>query len=467
MLETLIPLSIFSVVLVVLLILGRLKRVRLEAEAERNVQDRRAVVNFLNRFAHSISTVDNIDNAVISLARYTSDAIHARSLCICLTDSDFKVLSARATIGPFPLISDFDTNDDYSDEEIKTKTFSVGKGFLGKIAKNKKPILITNADSALLANCNKGAKIHSMMAVPVVMERELKGLICAVNFEAGLTFNKADLDLLVSVSGHATLARNMIETYDHMGEQQRIHQELEFARTMQSSLMPRSNPDDIQNYEVFAHNKPAMEVSGDFYDFIRIDDNRMLLVVGDASGKGVPACMIMTMTRSILRSLCSRFTSLEEILLELNENIFKDTEPSRFMTLAFALLDEDKGTLECARAGHTELLLKNQDNVVIPVMPEGPAIGLLPNELGITFETFSLQFTNGYSLLFFTDGITEALSDADEEYGLPRLLDMWENTDLGGAEIVQAILDDVEEFSGDQPQFDDQTLMVITSKKVN
>ena len=449
-----------------MLILNRIKRSQLEEESERNIRDRRAVVNFLNRFAHSVSTVDNIDNAIISLARYISDAIHARSLCLCLTDSEMKTLGVKATIGPFPRFTDFDTTAEFSEEEIKTRTFSVGQGFLGKIAKERKPILITSSKSPLLDNCNPEAKISSAMIVPVVVERELKGLICAVKFDENQIFSKSDLDLLVSISGHTTLARNMIETYDHMGEQQRLHQELEFARTMQSSLMPKSTPEGLSDFEVFAHNKPAMEVSGDFYDFIQIDENRHLLVVGDASGKGVPACMIMTMTRSILRSLCSRFTSLEEILLELNDNIFKDTEPSRFMTLAFALLDERNGTLECARAGHTELLLRNDTNrTVLPVMPEGPAIGLLPNDLGITFETFSLEFQKGYSLLFFTDGITEALNDVDEEYGLGRLLKIWQDVDLELDEVVQTILDDVEEFSGDMPQLDDQTLMVITSKK--
>lgn len=466
MLETIIPFSILIILLMILLIFSKFKNRKLEIEVERNIQDRRAVVNFLNRFVHSVSTVDNIDNAIISLARYISDAVHARSLCLCLTDSEMVTLNVKATIGPFPSIADFDKTVEYTEDELKYRRFPVGKGFLGKIAEAKKPVLITSKNSAWLANANESAKICSVMAVPVVLEREIKGLICAVNFDEGLTFTNADLDLLVSVSGHTTLARNMIETYDHMGEQQRIHQELEFARTMQSSLMPTSTLDGVTDFEIFAHNKPAMEVSGDFYDFIRIDENRHLMVVGDASGKGVPACMIMTMTRSILRSLCSRFTSLEEILLELNDNIFKDTEPSRFMTMAFALLDEKTGTLECARAGHTELLIRNnKQNTVLPVMPEGPAIGLLPNDLGITFETFSLQFEEGYSLLFFTDGITEALNEVEEEYGLKRLLDIWGDCDLCGIDVVNAILNDVEDFSGDMPQLDDQTLMVISSRK--
>ena len=465
MLGAIIPLSILVVLLLIFLVVNRSKVKVLEQEAVRNAHDRRAVVNFLNRFAHSVSTSDNIDNAIISLARYISDAIHARSLCIQFTDSDSDLLVTKAIIGPFPSFEEFDTTMELTAEEVKSKSFKVGRGFVGKICKAEKNVLISTKDDPLLQNLKEGLEINSAMIVPIIVDREIKGVICAVNTVDNRNFVQSDLDLLSSVSGHATLARNMIETYNRMGEQQRIHQELEFARTMQASLMPTRTPDDIDGYEVYAHNKPAKEVSGDFYDFIRIDEDRTLLVVGDASGKGVPACMIMTMTRSILRSICSRYVSLEETLIELNDNIFKDTESSKFMTMAVALLDEKNGTVECARAGHTALLLKNRQNVVFSVNPDGPAIGLLPNEMEITFETLSLQFNKGYSLLLFSDGITEALNEMDEEYGNERLLKLWTDLDVDGEEAAQAILDDVEEFTGDMPQFDDQTLMVISSNK--
>jgi sigma-B regulation protein RsbU (phosphoserine phosphatase) len=465
MLETVIPGVIIIIVLVVMLIINRLKVRGLEELAERNLHDRRAVVNFLNRFAHSVSTADNIDNAIIALARYISDAIHARSLCIFFAEKDAQQLKAQAIIGPFPTLEDFDSTFQRSDEEIKNKTCKVGDGLIGRIAAGKKPVLIRSSEDALLGGIKEGVEIETAMMIPVVVDGELKGLLCAVNTVDKSSYTDNDLDLLVSVSGHAILARNMIRTYKKMGEQQRIHQELEFARTMQSSLMPTATPEDLEEFEVYAHNKPAKEVSGDFYDFIRIDDDRMLLVLGDASGKGVPACMIMTMTRSILRSLCARFTSLEELLVELNDILFKDTEASRFMTMAVVLIDGKNFTVDCARAGHTELLLRNRQNVVFPINPDGPAIGLLPNEFDISFETLCLQFNKGYSLLLFSDGITEALNDLEEEYGLDRLLEVWGDLDVTGEQAVQAILNDVEQFTGDMPQMDDQTIMVISSKK--
>ncbi|NQZ59397.1 MAG: SpoIIE family protein phosphatase [Lentisphaeraceae bacterium] len=462
-------LSLISVLLLVLLVFYLKARTHikiLEHEAVRSDKDRRAVVNFLNRFAHSVSTVDDIDNAIISLARYTKDAMHAQSLCIFFTDGRSKELSAKATIGAFPALRDFDSATHFTELELNTKTFAVGKGFIGKIAETEKPILITSAEDPLLANALRERNINTVLAVPIVLDRELKGLICAVNTVDGRSFTQGDLELLISVSGHATLARNMIETYEKMGEQQRIHQELEFAREMQASLMPPSTPEGVTRFDVYAYNNPAKEVSGDFFDFIRVDENRLLLVVGDASGKGVPACMIMTMTRSILRSLCANFTSLEEILMDLNEGVYNDTEASKFITLALCLIDESTSNMEVARAGHTELLLKNRQGEIFPLAPDGPAIGLLPNEFGVTFETYSSQFYDGYSLLVFTDGITEALNDYDEEYGVERLVKLWGDcgSDADGQMAVQAILNDVERFAGDMPQLDDQTLMVITSK---
>ena len=241
MLETIIPLSILAIFLFIFLIINRLRVKALEQEAVRNAHDRRAVVNFLNRFAHSVSTSDNIDNAIISLARYISDAIHARSLCIQFTDSDSDLLVTKAIIGPFPSFEEFDTSLPLSAEEIKSKSFKIGRGFVGKIAKSEKSVLIETKDDPLLQNIKDGLEINSMMIVPIVVEREIKGVICAVNTVDNRNFVQSDLELLSSVSGHATLARNMIETYNRMGEQQRIHQELEFARTMQASLMPTSS----------------------------------------------------------------------------------------------------------------------------------------------------------------------------------------------------------------------------------
>jgi len=212
-------------------------------------------------------------------------------------------------------------------------------------------------------------------------------------------------------------------------------------------------------------NKSAKEVSGDFYDYVPIDEDRTLVIIADASGKGVPACMIITMTRSILRSIASRFTSFEELLPELNRNVFADTEASRFVTMALVLIDKKNNVVECARAGHTEILLKNSLNQVTTIEPEGPAIGLLPPELEIPFETFSFIFNKGNSMCLYSDGITEQMNDQDEEFGIDRLLGLWDKIDVnavGPEEASRIIFEEVSDFKGDVSQADDQTLVIIS-----
>ncbi len=460
---------IFFVVLAVLLfavlLLQRWRIYRLERLAARQARDRKALGNFLNRFTHSIAAVEDMDNTVIALGRFISDAIHARSLCIFFTDEQRKNLHAVATIGQFPSLSSLDGLAAGAVDNLRDRRVEIGKGFLGAVARNMRPVLFSRhvvlPDDIPLPRTQG---IRCAMAVPIVLEGELKGLICAVDCsDRDGIFDEDDLALLESISGHAALARSIIDTYQRIGEQKRMEQELDFARAIQKTLMPEFMP-VFKDLVVAGTNLPAKEVSGDYYDSIVIDENRTLLVVADASGKGVPACLIMTMTRSVLRSLCSRFTSLDELLLELNAYMVRDTEMSRFVTMVICLVDTENRSLEMARAGHTPIMLRNRSNEVFEISPDGPAIGLLPNELGISFETFSLSFSDGYSLMFFSDGLTEAVNENGEEFGMARLVEAWRRCAGGPDSTIQALLAEVAAFAGDTEQADDQTLMVMTMK---
>ena len=452
--------GVLLVVAIVLLVLAHLKVLALREENKRLREDRKAVINFLNRFAHSVASAGgNIDSTVISLGRFIVDAIHAESLCIFFLKEDDVSLEAVTSIGAFPEMHVFDSSEPVNSSSIRDRKIVVGEGFFGEIAKGMEPRLISGAQ---LTDAQREAGIKSTMVVPIVLFNELKGMICAVNSKTsnGL-FEEEDLEMFGSVSVMATLAKNMIETYGRMAEQQRIKQELEFAREIQNTLTPDVMP-KLNDVDVFAYNIPAKEVSGDFYDFIRIDENRTLLVLADASGKGLPACLIMIMTRSVLRAICSRFTSLEELLFELNEYLVHDTDMARFVTMVFCVMDEKNRTLEMARAGHTEILLKNKDNEVFEIVPEGPAIGLLPNTMGIVFDTFCLAYVEEFSFLFYTDGLTEAENEAGQEYGLPRLKETWIYQQGNSNEQAMGLLKDIKRFTGDYPQSDDQTIMIMS-----
>jgi sigma-B regulation protein RsbU (phosphoserine phosphatase) len=247
-----------------------------------------------------------------------------------------------------------------------------------------------------------------------------------------------------------------------MKEQERLSQEIEFTRQLQASLLPDHFPAWDQ-FLVHSFTRSAKEVSGDFYDFVELDEDRLLIVIGDACGKGVPACMIMAMTRSFIRSHISRFTTLKNLLVELNDNLFRDVAEERFITLGCCLLDKKRSTVEYARAGHTEVVFYIHEHIRA-IFPHGTALGLLPSELA-TIETFSFEFPPDMSILLFTDGITEAIDAEEEEYGDKKLEDVFKESCLAKnspEQTIQNILDSVDAHTGPiEHQADDQTIVII------
>jgi sigma-B regulation protein RsbU (phosphoserine phosphatase) len=297
------------------------------------------------------------------------------------------------------------------------------------------------------------------MVVPMVHDAILTGVICAVNNRHTGAFSPEQFSRLRFISSQVILAQNLISVYRDLSNQQRINQELEFARQLQASLLPRSFPAWDQ-FVVHAFTRSSKEVNGDFYDFVEIDDNRLLVVLGDACGKGVPACMLTAMTRSFIRSSVGHFENLESFLREINHNLFRDTDEERFVTLACCLLDRRNSLLEYARAGHTELLTYTHQHIR-KIYPNGSALGILPNELA-TFDSICLHFSEDMSMLLFSDGITEALNADNEEYGLTRLQSKFQESRCAGdsaEETLEKIIDDASSFAVEQ--IDDQTIILI------
>jgi serine phosphatase RsbU (regulator of sigma subunit) len=264
------------------------------------------------------------------------------------------------------------------------------------------------------------------------------------------------------ITNQVVLAHNFVQIYTTLSEQQRINQELYFTRQLQSSLIPKKFPVWDQ-FVVHSFTRSAKEVNGDFYDFVEIDEDRLLLVVGDASGKGIPACMMMAMTRSFIRANIGRFTTLENLLFELNSNLYRDTDDERYITLAFCLMDRKRSTIDYARAGHTPLILF-RDSAIHTIFPDGSALGLVPNEL-THFDILSFEFRRDTTLLIFSDGISEALNDHDEEYGLSNLCKVFENAcrnQMAPDAIIGKVLQDVDAFADPaRGQTDDQTMVIV------
>ena len=433
---------------------------------------RAEMTRFLDIFSKNITASGDLENWMNVTARYVSELVDAQSVCIFMEeDGVFKV---AGVFGAFPPLSvsgrEFQESliakPKYVKELLKYEQFKMGEGLIGEIALHREDVFVQSpaSDPRIAELGTLMIPIRSMLAVPLINDGKVSGVMCAVNSKnAALPFTQEQFLRFKFIASQVVLAQNMMRVYSTLSEQQRIAQELNFAKNLQMTLIPKDIP-NWGKFQIRAFTRASKEVSGDFYDFVQIDKNRLLVVIGDACGKGIPACMIMAMTRAFIRASIERFTTLKALLQELNTNLYRDTSEGRYITLACCLIDKEQSTIECARAGHTPLYLFLRQHIR-EVKPDGAGLGLLPSEIA-DFDTLCTGIGPNTTLLMFTDGLNEATDKNDEYYGLQRLTDVYAKSCLENKttdEVIESIMKDVDKFSlvDGKDQDDDQTMVVI------
>ncbi len=435
------------------------------------IHKNKEIENFLSIFSKSIKSVEEIENSLNLTARYVADLVGVSSLCIFTLEKD-ESLRAAGIAGAFPPLQKSTgyvlTKPKYILESLRREKIKVGEGLIGEIAISKEALYLPDAQSdPRIKNLDTAIQIGSFVAAPMIKDGKLTGIICGINNRRdGVLISPEQFATLKFIASQVVLAQDILQIYSDLSKQQRIQQELEFAKQIQNSLLPLEFPEN-ENFSSHAFTKPAKEVSGDFYDFVRIDDDRMLIVIGDACGKGIPACMLMAMARSFIRACAEHFSSLSEMFNELNKNLFRDTADERFVTLACCLVNRTDKTLELVRAGHTELMVHIPGHKLRIISPEGSALGMFPPEMVGDFDTIQFSFQKDMTLLLFTDGITEALDASEQEYGFEKLVKALSSScenSMEPNEIIDSIIRSVDAFTGNTPQSDDQTLVALKFK---
>jgi serine phosphatase RsbU (regulator of sigma subunit) len=252
-------------------------------------------------------------------------------------------------------------------------------------------------------------------------------------------------------------------------EKKRLEEELRIAREIQMSLLPQG-PLEMRGLSVTALCVPAREVGGDYYDFFRIGDRRLGILIADVSGKGTSAALYMAELKGLMLSLSQIHTSPRALMLAADRIIAANLDARSFITMTYAVLDLDAGTMTYARAGHTPLMYvpgpgSRLDSHVRILAPDGLVLGLNIDN-GEMFERLleehTLELHPGDLALFFTDGITEAMNEADEFFGEGRLGRLIEqHAHLSSEELRERVLRDIEAFVGNAPQHDDMTMIFL------
>ena len=331
-----------------------------------------------------------------------------------------------------------------------------GEGIIGKCWE-------TGQARVLEAGDEESDAVQSALVGPLVYRRKILGVLGLANGPMSTPFGVVDLKVFKAITEQGAFALYNEVVYLEAGEKKRMDHDLEIAREIQGILLPSSAP-VVPGFALSGVNIPARQVSGDYFDYIRMDPSRMGVVIADVSGKGVPASLIMAMCRSVLRSEAVNKTSASEVLRRVNQQLYPDIKEDMFISMAYLILDADGRQVTLARAGHdAPLLYRAASGEVEKLTPKGMALGIDSGEVfNRVCADFSFTLEVGDCILLYTDGATEALDREGAEYGLLRLVQSLQaSAPHGAASVVRHVAEDVKNFVGSHPQHDDITLIAI------
>jgi sigma-B regulation protein RsbU (phosphoserine phosphatase) len=339
----------------------------------------------------------------------------------------------------------------------------LGKCFTSQAAVNTGPLIPGVNWSGRLAPSQVGM---SVMVAPVTTGSRRLGVLAAVQQAGKEPFTHHEFEVFRSAAEQCGFALASAMTQQEAMDKRRIEEELRSASEVQRILLPQVAP-ELGDYLIAATNTPAKVMSGDYYDFIQLDDDHLGVVIADVSGKGFPASLVMATCRALLRGLALSELSPSVTLSKVNRRLWGDVREDMFISLAYCILDRSSPQVVMARAGHdAPLLFSKATGDVTVLKPPGLAMGV---DSGKVFEratkdhTFSME--SGDCLLLYTDGINEAVNSEGDEFGMEFLTETFRAAAPGGAQaVLDAFQKAVKDFAGSQPQNDDITIIVVQKK---
>lgn len=347
-------------------------------------------------------------------------------------------------------------------QTIDDPQFQVSRSVVEKVAGDGQPILTSDAQSDTRFNMRQSVMamgLRSILCVPLKMKDQLTGVIYVDNrLHAGI-FTTADLELLSYIASSASIALENARLYQVAIEKGRLEQELQMARKVQAGLLPREIP-VIPGWDLDAFWQPAREVGGDYYDFIPLSRDRMGLVIADVTDKGMPAALFMASTKNIIRASAGSCDNVAEEITKANRLIEVESNDRMFVSLVYACLDFNSGNLTYVNAGHNPPLYYNSKNQELTQLERtGMWLGVDPAN---QFTQKTIVLNKKDFLIFYTDGIPDAINPEEQEFGMSRLEDIVkEHCSQTSEKIRQAIIAKIAEFTSPAEPFDDITLMII------
>src|SRR5919204_1633760 len=319
---------------------------------------------------------------------------------------------------------------------LRLHTISPDEGLIGRVWQTGQSVYLTEFSEAPELAKVRGSAFGSasVMAASLRYGNQDLGVLALAQGPGGLPFSQGDFVVFKSISEQSAFALYNAIIYSMANEKKRLDHDLEIARDIQRILLPSEAP-AINGFQISDINAPARQVSGDYFDYIQVDDERLGVAIADVSGKGVPASLIMAICRSVLRSQAAQNVSPADVLRKVNRQLYPDIKEDMFISMAYIVLDHARNGVTLARAGHdAPLLYKRETQTVTPLKPPGLVLGI---DSGSVFDRMAndvdVPLEAGDVLVLYTDGVTEALDAEGYEFGLERMVQSVRAGANGGA----------------------------------
>ena len=423
----------------------------LEKSLKRSNQQTKQMISemgALHEISRMFESSKNLDALLTYVLEKCMDLMNAEAASSMMVVEGTDELEFKTVLGP-------------KSEGVKPFRLKIGKGLSGWVAEHNEPVLIPDAykDSRFDPSFDKrsGFRTRSMLCVPLTYKSKPIGVMTILNRLDGQPFTESDKNLLTTFASQAALAIENAQLLLATIEKERLDKELQVASEIQQLIIPQSLP-QIEGLDISAIYVPCKEVSGDFYDIIKINENEYVFVVADVSGKGIPGAMLVSTMQAILKAYLEYSTDLKSIITKLNDRIIKNTTEDRFITFFFGLYNAEKCTLTYINAGHNPPILVLNDDRLQRLEKGGIFIGCLPWD----YEFETIQLPKSSILALFTDGIIEAMDDQQEEFGEDRLIEILKKgKSLPMAEVKEQLINRVKKHRGGKALEDDLTLALF------
>jgi len=462
-------------VLVIILFFNFRSRRKLKAERNILLLEKEATLGFVHNvgevFADS-ETVD-MDSLLTRVLHYAVRTCKASSGAIHLMNTKAARLEARAVSGVFPPPFEISAEHlelaadatGHLERMVREMPIPLGKGLIGEAAVLGNSILVEDAemDSRVPQLDADFLKIRTMLVIPMRFGNHTIGVMTLINRTNGTGFAPSDLNLAQALAAQASVPIHYAGLQEALEDKRQLDRDMHIAQQIQNSLLPQELP-SYPSVELAAFNHPALEIGGDYYDFIQIDDRHIGLAIADVSGKGVGGALMMAVCRSVLRVNAPNVYDPSSMLCSLNKTLSSNLAEDMFISMLYMVLNLETNLLSFARAGHeAPILVRSGENTAEQLNTTGIAIGLVDNEIfASTIETRTISLHSGDLIVTYTDGITEAMNSDGDEWGIDSLQQSIQNmANASAQDLLNNIRHSVLTFAGNNRQYDDMTMLAL------